>query len=749
MFRNLFKRKAAPTNEGTKAQNLPRTSFIKNFYLELSNMEGMPSYFLKHQLTIGSEIGNIVIADPSISPRHATFSLQDGVITILDHGSVSGTKVNGKVIGSGKSVILQEADIVLLGELEVKLVGKNEAQEDYTPATPVNIKDKAEVKAPEPVKPAPKPVNNTEAAKAAIAAKKKKDSQVKKLKGFFQFHEYSANSVVRLFALLGDALLSYIILMVFMPFDEFRNLLEEVPKLLGELTGIELSKIWDVIPSEYHSFKPMADDILTLVPADFPLIKLLIIFALVRLVSTLLFGVSASELVFGVRGEGNFIWNRIGGALRVLVGFLTGPFIIFDLPAVISRRTLKEILSHTNTYLRSKMMVILGLIFLAGLIVLALVSPLLQGLELPSPVAFDPKIETRIRVQTPDVNPQAEAVTYRSALLGLELPVRKDQLFVLPMFRFQGSPEKLKLQNQIAFFDRNLQRSVTVETFKHFDLKGLLALAIKGNYQLSQKYQIIDGFVHDSPAAVAFKKDTSPKAHEAFAREVISLTETSMKLSAENFTQIMEEETLQLKGLVDYKAALLNLLEYKDFDSMGVVKIGNTIFLKVSYLRQKPHDLLIPLQKAGGRVLRVEFDSKNDLGKVSSLFYKFHLDKTNWLSEDLAPMGETMGPLEVYDYFGQIQTESKNPSADKAQALYGYYYETGAALFTKNDAKEIELFKESVRAVADIMKVLVSTKKESEPTEAFQKLLQNFLDLRDAVDAKNSSYFGVSGSTTI
>jgi hypothetical protein len=753
VFENLFKRKAAPTNQGTKAPNLPRTSFIKNFYLELSNLEGSPSYALKHQLTIGSEIGNIVIADQTISPRHATFSIQDGVVSLLDHGSVMGTKVNGQPIGAGKNVILQETDIVLLGELEVKILAKNEAKAEYTAATPIEIfeKESTEIFQVKEIQaePAPKPVSTSEVAKAALLAKKKKATKTKRLKGFFQFHEYSANTIIRLFSLLGDGLLSYIIVMLFMPFDEFRGILNETSQMLGEISGIQLSKIWDVIPREYHSFKPMVEDVLTLIPSDLPLINILLTFALVRFVSTLIFGVSASELIFGVKGEGNFIWNRLGGALRVVLGFFTGPFIIFDLPALISRRTLKEFLTHTNTYLNKKLMVLLGLLYVAGLFVLALVSPLFQGLETPTPISFDPKIETRIRVQTPAVDPQVEAVNYRSTMLSLELPVRRDQLFVLPMFKFQGSPEKLKLQNQLSFFDRNLQRQVTFEAFKHFDLKGLLALAISGNYQLSQKYQIINGFVHDSPAAVAFKKDSSAKAHEAFAREVISLTETAMKLSAENFTQIMEEETLQLKGLVDYKTALLNLLEYKDFDSMGVVKIGNTIFLKVSYLRQKPHDLLIPLQKAPGKVFRVEFDSKNDLGKVSSLFYKFHLDKTNWLNEDTVPMGETMGPLEVFDYFSQIQNEVKNPSAEKAQALYGYYYETGAALFTKNDVKEIELFKESVHAVADIMKVLVADRKDIPADDPFHKLLQNFLDLRDAVDAKNGSYFGVAGSTTI
>ena len=81
MLGKLFKRKSVPENDGDSTPiEIGKLKLVRTFELELSNMEGSPVYALTHKLSIGSEIGNIVIADPSVSPRHATFILQQEVV---------------------------------------------------------------------------------------------------------------------------------------------------------------------------------------------------------------------------------------------------------------------------------------------------------------------------------------------------------------------------------------------------------------------------------------------------------------------------------------------------------------------------------------------------------------------------------------------------------------------------------------------------------------------------------------------
>jgi hypothetical protein len=128
VFGKWFKKKTVPSNDGnSEPLKLEKLQYSKNFEIELSNMEDNPVYALTHQLSIGSEIGNIIIADPSVSPRHASFMLKDEVVSVIDHGSVAGTFINGKKIDPGKSIILEESDIVLVGDLEIRLKVKSVA----------------------------------------------------------------------------------------------------------------------------------------------------------------------------------------------------------------------------------------------------------------------------------------------------------------------------------------------------------------------------------------------------------------------------------------------------------------------------------------------------------------------------------------------------------------------------------------------------------------------------------------------
>jgi hypothetical protein len=100
-------------------------------------------------------------------------------------------------------------------------------------------------------------------------------------------------------------------------------------------------------------------------------------------------------------------------------------------------------------------------------------------------------------------------------------------------------------------------------------------------------------------------------------------------------------------------------------------------------------------------------------------------------------------------------------SSDNAQALYGYYFEKSAEIFKKDDPAEYQVWKKSIEAIFTIMsKVYESVPKleavEPSETPAVEvvedprtKLFQNFSDLKEAVETKNKTYFGIQESTTI
>lgn len=76
-------------------------------------------------VTLGRQASNdIVIAEPSVSKLHATFSLQAGNdATLTDMGSRNGTTVNGRRLAPNVATPVTFGDPIVLGGVAVILIG--------------------------------------------------------------------------------------------------------------------------------------------------------------------------------------------------------------------------------------------------------------------------------------------------------------------------------------------------------------------------------------------------------------------------------------------------------------------------------------------------------------------------------------------------------------------------------------------------------------------------------------------------
>ena len=800
MFKKLFGRKDTPNKDGSNNSSLKveSTRWVKRFSLELANMEGVPTYDLTHQLTIGSEVGNIVIAEPTVSPRHCTFLLQDDVVSVIDHGSMAGTLVNGKKIPTGRYIILEESDTILVGDLEIKIQAKSESgpeEKSHEEEDEKVAEDKSEkMSQDEEVADVPEKTTQIKAPKASRLsflknlfkrkpkeAPQKKPTDKKDLLAKVQKNKkkaavsiagnssYSTNTLVRLLAITCDVLIAYTLLVILTPFDEFRSFVADVPGLLSELFQIDWGGLWASLTEDYPFVGEVVKDVHALFSNSPSFGILLFLFISVRLLSTLLFGVSLSEAALGVRSHGNALWKRIGGGLRVLLGVITGPFLIFDIPAIISRRTFKEFMTFTHTYLTSKFFAIIGvLLYLPLVLAVALVSPLFQGFELPEPILINDRAEKRIKVVAQKTEGEEEIkLVEASHFLNLEMTYNPKNVTLVPLFKFSGQKKKMIYKSSLVFLQKDIQRSVQFEVMKTFDLKELLGLGIRNNFFLYEKFPEIYNFVYSSDASnSAFRSKNDAKANKKFANEVMSFTKLCFALSADNAVEYMESYTPWLKGFIDYRFSLLSLLEYKDFNQIDFVKIGNAYFFRVSYNRQKPFDIIIPLVKGEGRVFKIEYDKKENLGLSSSHFYKYTLDQTDWFPLQQPPVvGETLKPFQVLDFFSKLKIKDDVIDQDKAQALYGYYYEKSAEVMKTGDPIESELWKKSIESIFSIMeKMKESLSKNGQKTDTSvapeagdsqpeadprMKLFQNFQDLKDAFENNNRDFFNVEESASV
>src|SRR5690606_1963448 len=146
---------------------------------------------------------------------------------------------------------------------------------------------------------------------------------------------------------------------------------------------------------------------------------------------------------------------------------------------------------------------------------------------------------------------------------------------------------------------------------------------------------------------------------------------------------------------------------------------------------------------------KVTWDKNENLTEVSSKFYKFDLNQTEWLTSSIRIEKEMMTALEVMDLFSSENFKEQLSNPLTAQRLYAYYFEATADLLKKGDSMELDLWKARIKSVPKLIETIPTPSPEDALEHPKMKLLQNFMDLTDALENNNLEYFGISTTTTI
>jgi hypothetical protein len=120
MFGKLGKKSKATAKMGNMdSESLSSSAVELVTYITIPDVDGEPSARLEKKVTIGREVGSLLIEESAISPRHCTFYINQDVVSVMDHSSETGTFINKKKIAPGKMFILGNKDKVKIGDFSV------------------------------------------------------------------------------------------------------------------------------------------------------------------------------------------------------------------------------------------------------------------------------------------------------------------------------------------------------------------------------------------------------------------------------------------------------------------------------------------------------------------------------------------------------------------------------------------------------------------------------------------------------
>lgn len=788
-LKKLFTKKSKPQNIGkTDSQDGLEPEMVSKYYLEFPDLDGKPTYELNEILTIGSEIGDIILEE-EISPKHCTFSINQDVISLMDHSSQEGTFINKKPLDSGRIYILQEKDKIKIGSLSINLIHTREENfsSEQLENDLVEGDDSDKIEVPELPTPVSAQIDNTQEInlppelsinenkestgvtnileeealsntdiddelledtsenesveedheldygdveisdeidektrkilKASGSLKgKKKPLGKAKLKGSVRD---ASSALTRVLAIIIECLIIFVSMSLFKSNAEFLNILQVYPTKLLNIVApyyIEFAKPYmDLLVKEAPFLTKAFEDIQLFFSSNMDILYGLILFALIRIVTPIVFGVSLGQALIGITGSGNFFLKRILGVLRELLGLILAPFLIFDISTLISNRSLKEVITFTHIETKSNTKtILLCLLWIPGIIVFFLLSPILLEETPLYPIPVNQKTIVFKPIELAEVS----NIQY-SKQLELNFNLTEDYI-AMPYFQLKRTTEGKSLVPWFNIINMKTNSNFTISKTLSFDLKKLLASAIKDNYLSSWKYDKIHAYVND--IANSNKNFTnSTFSNPDLYKQIQNLVTASLNLNFESIIDHIKVNGPFLGGYLSFRKNLLNLVELNEASTVEVKQIGDSPFLVV---KNKKNIYAIQLNRSKSNIYKIGRSGKDS--------YSIDLKNSVWKLDSNYSEPEVLNFIS----FSDTLLSDNEKSVEFFQKSYELFFEYGKKVMISDNNLLLNNLSFTLNNLVNVLETIKSENKD--------KFVQNTNDLLKAVKDKDKRYFGIS-----
>jgi hypothetical protein len=756
-LKGLFQRLLAPKKSGAPAKGPTELRTVSQYFLVFTNIENSPEYCLETELSVGSESGDIVIEDPSLGGRHATFKLDRGAVTVMDLGSGLGTQISDHVLTKGKPVLLKPDDVLMLGEIQIQLKlhkevvadSESENEQEGTSNESPEIVDESEEVSQENEEVTPAidddsseiiAAKESPEIKARIQSLRSADKPKPKLLAISGGRTLAANLLPRLIAILIDCCWTLVIWIVLSPFDEFREMLEIVPGFMHDhlLPFLEVILADYGLEEDYQKFLANFLEIVKDAEEQLFLSHLVSLYFTIRILFTAVLGVSLGQWMSGIRAFGNFLSVRIRGVLRESIGVFTWAFIIFDLPTLFSRRSVKELITFSHIISTSKgAMLISWLLFIPVTLICLSLAPLFSGLEEPNEILLSEAIIPKSGKKETVV---VEMQTTSSEWFRAQFVLPKDSWKVLPRFSWTQSTKGRSLTPTLAFYH---QKGSTIPLVLHgtFRWERLLSIGLAHNPMLQANFPTLWSFVqaHKISGNSSLKFKLSDAQQLTFGAELEEFIKVSFRLSLDSYLEHVLTYGPLLKGPIEFRKELQLLVGKVSEAEWSVARYGKSSMLVYEVPGVKPFDIMIPLEFGDGRLFRVNYASPKERGNAVKLARKELWSRSLW---DI-PQNPTIEGLPlVIDVIAQTAA-GKKVDVINFEKIYGAYFEAATILVqsAETDFGRKPLL-QSLKNVVEVLDKLSKQRKISPEThENLSKLRDKLIEMKGHFEAANSSFF--------
>lgn len=362
----------------------------------------------------------------------------------------------------------------------------------------------------------------------------------------------------------------------------------------------------------------------------------------INIISNLIFGVSFGLALLFVQTEGSFVTSRLKGFLRLLLSLVLSPLMIFDTPALIKKRTLKEVLTASELSFRHSLLKILGVIFVLPIITATIVlAPALlepQNLEGPN-LSQDKSIK--------DKAPQTPQETHPWRTLNLTISYDqaiKNEWTFSPFIA--GSPTKVMTGVNFIRAHNDKVDVVRVGPINTSMInETLLKSIMKLDPFFKSKYPALEKAVRIS------------SYDEAADKDLMALMVDTLNVTWETLPRFMSERGPTLYPYLEFKKFLMTHLNVQPGNEIKAKMIARRTYLEVAPTNRR----MILHRVRDGRFVSLSLSAKDGSPGSVEKFMRTFFTYSAALADDAASPVSNLSIWTVFDFIDHFNPQTKLP----------------------------------------------------------------------------------------
>ncbi|MFX3675553.1 MAG: FHA domain-containing protein [bacterium] len=653
---------------------------VSVYYLEILHPDdGKQLIRLGPETTIGSASNNtVVIKEHELAPRHCVLRVHQDILTLFQVAESGSSKIGRQSLDNGRMYILEKSDKLFLREIKctVKLE-KEKVQEIEEPTEEeseaeifdevtdqdIDISElvhkptfferlkskfkKKEVEAePEEEQNLEDEILDEEEPEKAInnsiyIPKSAVDSEdeEEKPKPKAKKPRYVVNRddmpafFARIYAFVAELIIAFAFASNIVPILELGDVFDQIVLDITPLIEKGLSLAAPHLGEHAGALSFLTSP---------SFLAIALSWIVINLVSNLIFGVNFGLALLFVQTEGSFVTSRLKGFLRLFLSLVLSPLLIFDTPALIKKRTFKEVLTASELSFRHSLLKIVGVL---------IVLPLICGVFVLAPVLMEPQIlegpqiveDNSIKDKAPETPQETHPWRALNLTVSYDQTVANEWSFS-PFMR--GNPSKMSAGANFIRAHNEKVDVVTVGPITTSQInENLIRTIIKLDPFFKSKYPALEKAIQIS----SFNQDAD--------KDLMALLIDTLKLNWETLPRFISERGPTLYPYIELKKFLMTHLSVQTN-----TEIKTNLIARRAYLEVAPTNRRMVLHRIrDGRFVSLNLSSKPGAPGAIGKFIRTFFTYSAALAENAASPVATLSLWNVFDFIDQFSPQTKLP----------------------------------------------------------------------------------------